>query len=66
MDISLWEHLKMHVYAVPTRTLGDVLARTQAFVTMVDANMLRRVKQNAIRRIAVFLETDGGLFVNPQ
>jgi hypothetical protein len=43
MDIFLWGHLKELVYAVPPRTIEALMARLQAAVTMVDANMLRHV-----------------------
>lgn len=52
-------HLKERVYAVRPRTTEDPVARLQAAVTTVDANMLRRVRQNAARRAAVCLEMDG-------
>jgi hypothetical protein len=39
----LWGHLKEQVYTVPPRTIKDLMARLQAAVIMVDANMLRRV-----------------------
>jgi hypothetical protein len=38
------------------------VARLQATVTTVDANMWRRVLENAVRRTAVCLEMDGGRF----
>jgi hypothetical protein len=38
-DIFLWGHLKEQVYAVPPRTIEDLVARLQAAVTTVDANM---------------------------
>jgi hypothetical protein len=38
------------------------VARIQVAVTTVDANMLRSGRQNAMRRIAVCLEMDGGRF----
>jgi hypothetical protein len=39
-DFFLWRHLKEHVYAVPHRTIEDLVARLQEAVTTVDANML--------------------------
>jgi hypothetical protein len=48
------------VYAVPPRTIEEPLARLQAAGTTVDANMLRRVRENAVRRTVVCLEMDGG------
>jgi hypothetical protein len=63
-EFFLWGHLKEQVYAVPLRTIEDLVARLQAAVTMVDANMLRRVRENAVRRTAVYLEMDGGRFEN--
>jgi hypothetical protein len=62
MDILLWGHLKEHVSAVPPRTIEDLVARLQAAVTTVDENMLRCVRENAVRRTAVRLEMDGGRF----
>jgi hypothetical protein len=51
-----WRHLKDDVYALPPRTIEDVVAA----VTTVEANMLRRVRENAVRRTALCLEMDGG------
>jgi hypothetical protein len=42
MDIFLWGHLEEHVCAVPPGIIGDLVARLQAAVTTVDANMLKR------------------------
>jgi hypothetical protein len=53
-----------HIYTVPPRGNEDLIARLSAAVTMVDANMLRRVRGNALQRTAVYLETDGGCFEN--
>jgi hypothetical protein len=38
MDFSLWGQLEEQVYAVPPRTIEDLVARLQAAVTTVDAN----------------------------
>jgi hypothetical protein len=56
----LWGHLKEHDYAVPPRTIEDLVERLQATTTSVDANMLRRVRENVLRRSAVCLEMEGG------
>jgi hypothetical protein len=55
---SLSGHLKERVYAVCPRTIEDLVARLQAAVTAVDANMLRRVRENTVWRTAVSLEID--------
>jgi hypothetical protein len=47
---------------VPPRTIEDLMARLQAAVTTVNASMLRRVQESAVRRTAVCLEMDGGCF----
>jgi hypothetical protein len=39
MDFFLWGHLKEQVYAVLPRNIEDLVARYQAVVTTVDANM---------------------------
>jgi hypothetical protein len=62
MYFFLWGHLKEQVYAVPPRTIEDLVTRIQSALTGVDANMLRRVRENAVRRTAVCLEMDRGLF----
>jgi hypothetical protein len=54
--------LRKHVYAVPPRTIEDLVEKLKAAVTTVDANMLRRVRENAVWRTAVCLEMDGGCF----
>jgi hypothetical protein len=51
-----------NVYAVPPRTIENFVARLQAAVTKVDVNILRRVRENAVRRTAVCLEMDGDGF----
>jgi hypothetical protein len=55
MDFFLWGHLKEQVYTVPSRTIEDLVARLQAAVTTVDANMLRRARENVVRCTAVSL-----------
>jgi hypothetical protein len=43
MDFSLWEHLKENVYAVPLKTIIDLVERLQEAMTTFDGSMLRRV-----------------------
>jgi hypothetical protein len=43
-------------------TIEDVVARLQAAVTTVDANMLGHIRENAVRHTAVCLEMDGRRF----
>jgi hypothetical protein len=62
VDIILWGHLKECVYSVLPRSMGDLVARLQPAVTMVDANMFRRIRVNSVRRIIMCLEMDGGRF----
>jgi hypothetical protein len=62
MDFFLWRHLKEYVYVVLPRATEYLVARLQVSVIMVDANMLRRVLENAVRLAAVCLEMDGGRF----
>jgi hypothetical protein len=62
MGFFLWGHLKEQVYAVPPRTMKDLMARLQAPVTTVNANMLRRVQENAVLCTVVCLDMDGGCF----
>jgi hypothetical protein len=59
VDSFLCEPLKKHIHEVSPRTAENLVARFQAVVRRVDANMLRRVRCNAVRRSAVCLETDG-------
>jgi hypothetical protein len=54
---SCWGYL--HAYAVARRTIEALVARPQEAVAKVVANMLRRVRGNGVRRIAVFLELNG-------
>jgi hypothetical protein len=51
MVFFLWGHLKEQVYAVPPRTIQDLVARLQDVTTVV-ASMLRRVLENAVRLTA--------------
>jgi hypothetical protein len=62
MDFFLWGHLKEQVYAVSPRTIEDLVEGLQAAMTTVNAKMLRRVRENAMRRTAVCLGMDGGRF----
>jgi hypothetical protein len=62
INFFLWGHLKEQVYAVPPRTIEDLAAKLQAAMTTVDANMLRRVRENAVRSTAACLEMNGGRF----
>jgi hypothetical protein len=52
--------LKEHVCAVPPSSIDDLMASLQAVVTAVNANMLRRVPENAVWRAAICLDIDGG------
>jgi hypothetical protein len=56
-DGFLREHLKEQV---DSGTVEDIVARLQAAVTMVDAYILRRVREDAARRPVTCLEMDGG------
>jgi hypothetical protein len=60
VDFFLWKHLKEHIYAAPPRTSEDIVARLQAAVTIVNANMF--VQENAMRRTAACLKMDGDRF----
>jgi hypothetical protein len=51
MNFILWGHIEEHVYAAPARTIEDLVARLQAVVTTVVANMPRRVQENAHCRL---------------
>jgi hypothetical protein len=55
-------NMKNHVYALPPRTIEDVVVVLKRAVTTVDANMLRHVGEDAVRRTALCLEMDGGRF----
>jgi hypothetical protein len=48
-------HLKKHVHAVFLRAIEDLVARLHTPVTTVDANTLRRVRENAAQRTALLL-----------
>jgi hypothetical protein len=43
MNFFQWGHPEGYVFAVPTRSIEDLMIRLQAAVTMVNANMLRHV-----------------------
>jgi hypothetical protein len=64
MDFFLRGHVKEHIYAVPPRTIKDLVARLKVAVITVSANMLRCVQENALRHAAVCLEMYGGCFKN--
>jgi hypothetical protein len=56
VGLSSWKHLKGHVYAVLLRSNEDLVAWLQAAVTAVDASILRRDRENAVRRTAAYFE----------
>ena len=39
-DFVMWEHVKEHIYAVPPRTVDDLVARLPVANTAVDASIL--------------------------
>lgn len=55
---------KENAYVSPPTIIEDLVARLQLVMTSVDTNMLRRVRENAVRRTAVCLEMDEGRFQN--
>jgi hypothetical protein len=54
--------MKEHVYAVPVRTMKDLVSRFKLALTTVGANMLMHVPETAAWHTAVCLEIDGGYF----
>jgi hypothetical protein len=64
MDVSLRAHLKEHIYTVPPDIVQDLVTRLQAALTKVNGSVLKRVRENAVRRITVCLEMDRGRFEN--
>jgi hypothetical protein len=64
MDFFLWGHLKEHGYEVPPRTIKNLVAKIQPAVITVDADVLRRVRQNAVGRDVVCLEMNGDRLEN--
>jgi hypothetical protein len=44
----LWEYLKEHAYAVPPRTMEDLLAWLQAGMATVDNKTFMCVQENAV------------------
>jgi hypothetical protein len=45
----LWGNTAEHVYAVPFMTIDDIVARLQTVETTFDANVLRRIREHAVR-----------------
>jgi hypothetical protein len=62
MDFSLWRHLKENMHAVLPRNIEDLEAGIQDAATAVLVNMLRRVRDNTVRRTAACLEMDEAHF----
>jgi hypothetical protein len=62
MEFFLWGHLKQHIYAVPPRTSEDLAERLETALTVVDANMLRHVRENGAQITAICLEMEVDLF----
>jgi hypothetical protein len=59
---DLTPHLKDLIYAVPFRTMKDLMSRLKALLTTVYANMLIHVQENAAWHSAICLEIDRGCF----
>jgi hypothetical protein len=59
MDFFLWGHLKEHVYTVPSRTVEYLVARLQAVMTVVDANMVACVRESAVHVMHCCLPGNG-------
>jgi hypothetical protein len=62
LEFFMLEHLMGHIYVVPPRATVDIMAKFQTAVTAIDAYVLRRVRGNAVRRTALFLEMGAGRF----
>jgi hypothetical protein len=62
MGSRLHSSVKDLVHVVPPRIIRDLVAGFKAAETRVDDNMLKRVRDNAVRRTAVCLKMDGGRF----
>lgn len=45
IDFLMWGHVKEHLYAVPPRTVDDLVARLPAADTAVDTNILRHLEE---------------------
>lgn len=59
-DFFLWGHSNEHIYAAPSRTSKDLVARLQAPVTTINVNMF--VQENSMTCTATYLKMDGGHF----
>jgi hypothetical protein len=64
MDFFQWRHLKEHVYAVPPRTVKDIMTRLQAAVAVVIATMFKMCLREycMVHCLAICLEMDRGDF----
>jgi hypothetical protein len=61
-SIFLGGHQKEDVYAVPPRSVEDLVARLEAAVITVHVDMLRHARENIVWRTAGCPEIDGGCF----
>jgi hypothetical protein len=57
-DVFLWRHLKEHL----PRNVERLAPRREGSLAVICSNMLRRVRENAMRCTAVCLEVDGGRY----
>jgi hypothetical protein len=62
MDFFLWGYLKEKVYAEEPEDVEEMVARLHAPVATIDAQMLLRVRNEALRRAHACLASDGGYF----
>jgi hypothetical protein len=62
LDFFLWGYLKEKVYAKEPEDAAEVIARLHAAVAMVDAEMLRHVRNETVRRAHACLAANGRLF----
>jgi hypothetical protein len=60
INCFLWGNLKEHIFAISPRTIKNLVPRLQAAETVVNASMLRHVRQKAAWHMAVCREMGGG------
>lgn len=64
LDFFLWGHIKALVYSTPVQNVDDLTNRIQNAAATVNPQMLRRVRENLVRRAQLCLEVQGQNFEN--
>jgi hypothetical protein len=61
-DVSLWGHLKGHVYNSNPHTTEGLKMYTSDATAIINQRTLRRVAENMVKRVSACVQKNGGHF----